>query len=131
MAARRVAFALATALAGAALADGTRHVGASPNNQIPSDMQYQLAMEAYGHRRYQDMIQLLQLAARRGHLEAQETLALVLLDAEFFTAGTIRSDKCEAMKWMYVAWQGGSHMAKVGHALIHWRHRLTSPPLCR
>lgn len=97
------------AAAFAALAASATPAAAAP--QHTSEQLYQMALESQSAREYPAMLQLLRRAARAGHVEAQEMLALVLLAGPTVYGAAVPADRCEAGHWSREAFARGSLVA--------------------
>lgn len=76
-----------------------------------SEQRFQLALEAQTARDYGPMLALLRQAARDGEVQAQETLAWVLLAGPTLYGGAVKADRCEAVHWLRQAAAKGSQTA--------------------
>lgn len=79
---------------------------------LTSEQNFQIAMEAQTERDFSKMLDHLRQSAETGNVEAQEMLGMVLLVGPNLYGKTVKVDRCEAGKWMRRAVAQGSYVAK-------------------
>lgn len=114
-------FFIAAALSGA-LAQATP---LPPDMATTAEQRFQLALEAETARDYAPMLALLHQAARDGEVQAQETLAWVLLAGPSLYGSAVTADRCEAVHWLRQAVANGSQTAR---SPLNFLNRLRNAP---
>lgn len=114
---------LAIALVCCAL--GTHAQGGTSDIVLTPDQHFQLALESQAGRDYAAMLAQLKTAAGLGHVEAQETLGIVLLAGPSVYGSAVRADRCEAHRWFLAAALAGSDF---GRANVEFLNRARSAP---
>ena len=82
-----------------------------------------MALEAQTHEHYDEMISLLERAARRGYVPAQELLAIALLQGERLFGSQVTYDLCESLRWFREAADQGSFLGRTFQDLLNRQRR--------
>lgn len=113
------------ALAFAFCAFGALAQAAPRDLVITPEQHFQMALESQSERDYPQMLARLKTAASLGHVEAQETLGVVLLVGSSVYGGAVSADRCEAHRWFLAAARAGSEL---GRANVEFLNRVRAAP---